>query len=29
MAQMDVSPTSDQEVVGLTHSGSATFFHGL
>ena len=28
MAQRDAHPTGDQEVVGLTPAGSATFFHG-
>ena len=27
-AQLDARPTGDQEVVGLTPTGSATFFHG-
>ena len=29
VAQLDVCPTSDQEVVGLTLAGSATFFRGV
>ena len=28
VAQLDAHPTGDQEVVGSTPSGSATFFHG-
>ena len=28
VAQLDGHLTGDQEVVGLTLSGSATFFHG-
>ena len=28
VAQLDALPTGDQEVAGLTHAGSATFFHG-
>ena len=28
VAQLDVGLTDDQEVAGLTPSGSATFFHG-
>ena len=28
MAQLDARPTGDQEVAGLTHAGSATFFRG-
>ena len=28
MAQLGGCPTGDQEVVGSTSSGSATFFHG-
>ena len=27
MAQLDVQPAGDQEVVGLTPAGSATFFN--
>ena len=28
VAQLDARPTGDQEVVGSTHAGLATFFHG-
>ena len=28
VAQLDAHPTADQEVVGLTPTGLATFFHG-
>ena len=28
MAQLDALQTGDQEVVGLTSAGSATFFRG-
>ena len=28
VAQLDVCPTGDQEVAGLTHAGTATFFRG-
>ena len=28
MAQLDMCPTGDQEVAGLTPAGSATFFCG-
>ena len=28
MAQLDVHPTGDQEVVGSTPAGAATFFSG-
>ena len=28
MAQLDASPTGDQEVAGFTPAGSATFIHG-
>ena len=28
MAQLDACPTGDQEVVGSTPAGLATFFHG-
>ena len=28
MAQLDERPTGDQEVAGLTRTGSTTFFHG-
>ena len=28
MAQLDAYPTGDQEVVGSTPAGSATFFRG-
>ena len=28
VAQLDARQTGDQEVVGLTPAGSATFFHG-
>ena len=28
LAHLDARPTCDLEIVGLTHAGSATFFHG-
>ena len=28
MAQLDARPTGDQEIVGSTPAGSATFFRG-